>query len=164
MIKAGEMVHVGMRDEDVAHPQKLAGRQTRDVADVKQDRPPLELQVDEYPRVAEGPVDQRRVENGPHLTENTIRGPSEFARHQGVMAERVRLFAAAPRILRFAPDRRVRVVQNRWAILSNPGEFFHTSCTAKLKGPEKQALYNLVERVGFEPTVGSLRRRFSSLA
>src|SRR5579863_3891464 len=74
------MVHVGMRDEDVAHPQKLAGRQTRDVADVKQDRPPLELQVDEYPRVAERPVDQRRVENGPHLAENTIRGPSEFAR------------------------------------------------------------------------------------
>ncbi len=62
------MVHVGMRDEDVAHPQKLAGRQTR------------ELQVDEYPRVAERPVDQRRVENGPHLAENTIRGPSEFAR------------------------------------------------------------------------------------
>ena|ERR1700730_7931520 len=56
------------------------------------------------------------------------------------MAERVGLFAAAPRILRFAPDRRVRVVQNRSAILSNPGEFFHTSCTAKLKGPEKQAL------------------------
>src|SRR6266851_4017057 len=74
------MVHVGMRDEDVAHPQELAGRQTRDVADVKQDRPPLELQVDEYPRVAERPVDQRRVENGPHLAENTIRGPSEFAR------------------------------------------------------------------------------------
>src|SRR5580700_7073770 len=69
------MVHVGMRDEDVAHPQKLAGRQTRDVADVKQDRPPLELQVDEYPRVAERPVDERRFENGPHLAENTIRGP-----------------------------------------------------------------------------------------
>src|SRR6267378_5889224 len=67
------MVHVGMRDEDVAHPQKLAGRQTRDVADVKQDRPPLELQVDEYARVAERPVDERRVENGPHRAENTIR-------------------------------------------------------------------------------------------
>src|SRR5258708_24369612 len=76
------MVDVGMRDEDVAHPQKLAGGQTRDVADVKQDRPPLELQVDEYPRVAERPVDQRRVENGPHLAENTIRGPSEFARRR----------------------------------------------------------------------------------
>src|ERR1700738_3767055 len=74
------MVHVGMRDEDVAHPQKLAGRQTRDVADVKQDRPPLELQVDEHPRAAERPVDQRRAENGPHLAENTIRGPSESAR------------------------------------------------------------------------------------
>ena len=36
------------------------------------------------------------------------------------VAERVGLFAAAPRILRFAPDRRVRVVQNRSAILSNP--------------------------------------------
>src|SRR5216683_2744448 len=93
------MVHVGMRDEDVAHPQKLAGRQTRDVADVKQDRPPLELQVDEYPRVAERPVDQRRVENGPHLAENTIRGPSEFARQprppRGARVEaRIRLGAA----------------------------------------------------------------------
>jgi hypothetical protein len=47
------------------------------------------------------------------------------------VAERVGLFAATPRILRFAPDRRVRVVQNRWAILSNPGGFVHTSCTAK---------------------------------
>src|ERR1700730_18421985 len=93
------MVHVGMRDEDVAHPQKLAGRQPRDVADVKQDRPPLELQVDEYPRVAERPVDQRRVENGPHLAENTIRGPSEFARQprppRGARVEaRIRLRAA----------------------------------------------------------------------
>ena len=74
VIKAGEMVHVGMRDEDVADPQKLAGRQARHVADVKQDRPPIELQVDEHPGVAEGPVDQRRVENGPHPSKNTIRG------------------------------------------------------------------------------------------
>jgi len=36
------------------------------------------------------------------------------------VAESVGLFAATPRILRFAPDRRVRVVQNRCAILSNP--------------------------------------------
>src|SRR6267154_2317329 len=89
------MVHVGMRDEDVAHPQKLAGRQTRNVADVKQDRPPLELQVDEYPRVAERPVDQRRVENGPHLAENTIRGPSEFARQQRLVVA-VASFIAYP--------------------------------------------------------------------
>jgi hypothetical protein len=55
-------------------------------------------------------------------------GPREFMSR---VAERVGLSAAAPRILRFAPDRRVRVVQNRCAILSNPGRCVHTSCTAK---------------------------------
>src|ERR1700730_4899294 len=34
-----------------------------------------------------------------------------------------------PLVLRFAPDRRFRVVPNRSAIWSNPGGFVHTPCT-----------------------------------
>src|SRR6266478_3503712 len=67
------------------------------------------------------------------------------------VAERAGLFAAAPRILRFAPDRRVRVVQNRCAILSNPvGSSTHPAPPNK-KGLKTGPFY-LAERVGFEPT------------
>jgi hypothetical protein len=42
MIETGEVVHVPVRDEDVADAQQLARRQPGDVAEVEEKRPALE--------------------------------------------------------------------------------------------------------------------------
>jgi hypothetical protein len=69
-----------------------------------------------------------------------------------LLAERVRLFAASPRILRFAPDRRFRVVQpGEGAGLSNSGKFVHAPCSFKNQnGPSRPILIFVAERVRFE--------------
>ena len=46
VIEAGEVVHVGMRDEHVRQPHQLAGRQHRDVPEVEQQRAALVAEVD----------------------------------------------------------------------------------------------------------------------
>jgi hypothetical protein len=45
-VETHEVIHVGMRHEDVARPQQLARRQSRDVPQVEQQRAPLEEEVD----------------------------------------------------------------------------------------------------------------------
>ena len=45
-----------------AQTQQLPGRQTRSIPDIKQNRAPLELRVDEHTGVTKHPVDHRRFE------------------------------------------------------------------------------------------------------
>jgi hypothetical protein len=82
-----------------------------------------------------------------------------------ILAERVRLFAAAPRILRFALDRRLRVVQpGEAAGLSNSGEFVHAPCSAQSKADPRTGpllIVQMAERVRFELTSPVKGLRFS---
>jgi hypothetical protein len=72
VIETGEVIHVSVRDKYITDAQHLARRQNGDIADIEQDRPPFELQIDEDPRVTERSIDELCVEYGPHATENTI--------------------------------------------------------------------------------------------
>ena len=79
------------------------------------------------------------------------------------MAERVRLFAAPPRILRFAPDRRFRVVQpGEAAGLSNSvSSSTHPALLEKLRPQEGALIFLVAERVRFELTRAVRPCRFS---
>lgn len=55
-IKAGEVIHMRMRDEHVADAQQLARRQSGDIADVEQQGASLELEIDVDTRVTEDPI------------------------------------------------------------------------------------------------------------
>src|SRR5208283_5290225 len=57
VIKAGEVVHVSMRDEDVGDAQQFARRQTADVADVEEQRAALEDEIHIESGIAEGIID-----------------------------------------------------------------------------------------------------------
>ncbi len=61
-VEAREVVHVGVGDEGVADAKQLARRKRRQVAKVEQQRPPFEHELQIEPRIAEGIVDQPRVE------------------------------------------------------------------------------------------------------
>ena len=74
MIKAGEMVHVGMRDEDVAHPQKLEGDPTNLESVVRSSRPAY-LVVPTALMSLSAPIGSGGGK-GHHLT--PVRGPIEF--------------------------------------------------------------------------------------
>jgi hypothetical protein len=66
-VEAGEVVHVGVRDERVAHLQELPRREGREVAEVEEQRPAIEEEVDVEPRIPERVVDQPGVEEGLHV-------------------------------------------------------------------------------------------------
>jgi hypothetical protein len=72
MVEAREVIHVSVGNENIAYPQQLSGRQTRNIADIKQKRASLEHQVNEHTGIPEDPVDQRRFKNGPHPGQDTI--------------------------------------------------------------------------------------------
>ena len=65
-VEAGEVVHVGVRDEGVAHLQELARGERREVPEVEEKGAAVEMEVDVEPRVAERVVDQPGVEEGFH--------------------------------------------------------------------------------------------------
>jgi hypothetical protein len=46
-IEAGKMIHVGVRYEGMAHPQEVARRQRRQIAEVEQKRAAAEAEIDE---------------------------------------------------------------------------------------------------------------------
>jgi len=66
VVEAGEMVHVAVGDEDIADPQELAGRQRRQIAEVKEERPPIEHQLYEEAGVPEGIVHEMGIESRGH--------------------------------------------------------------------------------------------------
>jgi len=65
-IEPDEMVHVGMRHEDVTRPQDLARWECGDVAQVEQESAALELHVHEQSGVGERPIDETGLENRTH--------------------------------------------------------------------------------------------------
>ena len=58
MVETGEVVHMVVRDEDVADTQKLAWSQSIETAKIKQ-RAPLKHEVHVKARIVEGIVDER---------------------------------------------------------------------------------------------------------
>jgi hypothetical protein len=62
MIETSKVIHVPVRDKDVADAQELARWQDRDVAEVEQQRPALELEVYTDARVPERIVDEVGIE------------------------------------------------------------------------------------------------------
>jgi hypothetical protein len=65
-VETHEMIHVGMRHEDVTRPQDLARGQGGDVAQVEQERSAIKLHVHEQARVREWPVDEAGLEDRTH--------------------------------------------------------------------------------------------------
>jgi hypothetical protein len=66
MVETCEVIHVRMRNEDIAQPQELARGQSRDIANVEQQRTPLELQIEIKAWIAEGAIDELGVEDRAH--------------------------------------------------------------------------------------------------
>ena len=58
-IEAGEMIHVGVGHEHVGETQELARRQRRQLAEVEQQGPPPEAEIDEQPRIRNGSLTRR---------------------------------------------------------------------------------------------------------
>jgi hypothetical protein len=46
-IEAGKMIHVGVRQEGMAHAQQLARRQRRQIAEIEQQGAAAEAEIDE---------------------------------------------------------------------------------------------------------------------
>jgi hypothetical protein len=66
VIESGEVIHVSMAHENVADAEQLPRRKRCDIADVEENRAPLEFQVDPQPRIAPYTVHQMCVETGFH--------------------------------------------------------------------------------------------------
>ena len=65
-VEPGEVVHVGVGDEGVAHLQDLPRGERGEVPEVEQQRPLLEEEVDVEPRIPERVVDQPGMEERLH--------------------------------------------------------------------------------------------------
>ena len=66
LIEAREVIHMQMRDEDIADSQHLTGRKPSKIAKIEQQRPLFENEIDVKTRIVERVVDQRRVEMAWH--------------------------------------------------------------------------------------------------
>src|SRR4051794_7495840 len=65
-VEAGEMIHVGVRDEGVAHAQDFARGERPKVAEIEQERPAAEAEVNVEARVIKWAVDQPRLDEPSH--------------------------------------------------------------------------------------------------
>src|SRR5262249_14816354 len=72
-VKSRKMVHVGVRDEPMADPEDLAGRERMNVPEIEQKRPATEAEVDEAPGIGENVIDQPRLDEQTHR--NFLLGP-----------------------------------------------------------------------------------------
>ena len=66
LVETGEVVHMEMRDEDVADTQELARSQSIEIANIEQQRAPLEHKVHVKAGIVEGIVDERGIEMARH--------------------------------------------------------------------------------------------------
>ena len=73
MVESDEVIHVGVRHENVCELEKLTRRETLDVTQVKEQGPSLVTKSDEEGRITERPVDQPRQES---ITHNEMNYPS----------------------------------------------------------------------------------------
>ncbi len=76
MVKSDEVIHVGVRHENVCELEKLTRRETLDVTQVKEQGPSLVTKSDEEGRITERPVDQPRQEGIAH---NEMNYPQQAA-------------------------------------------------------------------------------------
>ena len=67
-VEPDEVVDMRMRNEDVLEPLDPARRQIGQVAEVEEDRAPLEQGFDIERRIAGSPIDQEWVQKRPHGT------------------------------------------------------------------------------------------------
>jgi hypothetical protein len=74
VIKTGEVIHVRVRNEYVAHSQELPRWQNGDIADIEKHRAAFKFEVDKDPGIAEGPVDEFREREGFVATPAGTRG------------------------------------------------------------------------------------------
>jgi hypothetical protein len=74
VIKTGEVIHVRVRNEYVAHSQELPRWQNGDIADIEKHRAAFKFEVDKGPGIAEGPVDEFREREGFVATPAGTRG------------------------------------------------------------------------------------------
>jgi hypothetical protein len=61
-VEAGKVVHMPMRDKDVAGAQELARSEPAEIAEIEKQSALLEYQIHVKPGIVEGIVDQRRIE------------------------------------------------------------------------------------------------------
>jgi hypothetical protein len=66
LVEAGEMIHMSVGDKDIANAQELARWQPAQIAKIEKKRAPFKHEVDVKPGIAEGIVDQRRIEVSLH--------------------------------------------------------------------------------------------------
>jgi hypothetical protein len=78
-VEACEMIHVHVADEHVAHTQQFARWQRAQVAEIEQERAPLEDELDIQARVAEGVINEVCVETRRHSVLDGRDEPSAWA-------------------------------------------------------------------------------------
>jgi hypothetical protein len=66
LVETGEMVHMPMRDEDVADAQKFARAKPPKIAKIEKQRAALENQIDVKAGIVEGVVDESGIEVARH--------------------------------------------------------------------------------------------------
>jgi hypothetical protein len=60
------MIHVAMRDEDIAHAKEFPGGQRRQVTKIEKDGPPPEPKVDKQARIRKRFIDQTALNQPTH--------------------------------------------------------------------------------------------------
>ena len=65
-VEPREVVHMRMRHERMAHPQELPRRERMQIAEIEEQSPAVEQEIDVQPRIAEGIVDQPGMEERLH--------------------------------------------------------------------------------------------------
>ena len=71
-VETGEMVHVRVRHQGVAHAQQLARRERREIAQVEQQRAPSEPEINDEPGIGERLVDQTGLDECAHIGSQDI--------------------------------------------------------------------------------------------
>jgi len=65
LVETGEVVHMEMRDKDVADAQELARSESPKIAKIEKQRPPLKNKIHVKPGIVEGIVDEGRIKGIP---------------------------------------------------------------------------------------------------
>ncbi|MGH1570655.1 hypothetical protein ACRAWG_08330 [Methylobacterium sp. P31] len=72
-VEPGEVVHVGVRHEDVAHPHQLPGGERGDVTEIEQQGPPRVSEVEIEAGIREGVVDEAALDEVAHARQRPDR-------------------------------------------------------------------------------------------
>jgi hypothetical protein len=75
-VEAGYVIHMGMRDEDVAHPQQFTGRESAHITEIEENRPTAIPKIQVNTWVAERVVHKAGLNKPTHAAPTALTCPA----------------------------------------------------------------------------------------